>query len=266
MKPFLKWAGGKYKIIDRIQNILPHGGRLVEPFCGSCAVALNTDYDDYVLADSNKDLIDLYTILTTEKQDFIDYAKSFFTPHNHTRNRYYDLRTQFNESRDCAERSALFMYLNRHGFNGLCRYNGKGAFNVPVGSYKTIYFPEQELIYFAKKLQGATFLHQSFEKTMADVCFGDVVYCDPPYVPLTATSSFTAYTQDGFDNTAQKYLCHMAEIAHNRGASVFISNHDTNITRTLYEKSTIVNFPVKRMISANANSRGNVSELIACYH
>lgn len=265
MKPFLKWAGGKYKIIDRIKNILPNGGRLVEPFCGSCAVALNTDYDDYILADSNADLINLYTILTAEKNDFIPYAKSFFTPENHSKERYYELRQQFNESLDPTERSALFIYLNRHGFNGLCRYNASGGFNVPVGAYKTIYFPEKELTHFANKLQGATFLHQSFEKTMADVQAGDVVYCDPPYVPLTATSSFTAYTQDGFGNTAQKYLCHMAEIAHNRGASVFISNHDIDITRALYQKSTIVNFPVKRMISANADSRGDVSELVACY-
>ena len=139
-KPFLKWAGGKSKLVPLIQNQLPTAMRLVEPFAGSAAVTLALEFDAYLLNDSNADLIGLYQTLKQEKQDFIDYAQSFFTLENNQETRFYDLREQFNHSTNTTERSALFIYLNRHAFNGLCRYNSKGGFNVPFGRYKLPYF------------------------------------------------------------------------------------------------------------------------------
>ena len=138
-KPFLKWAGGKTKLVPFIELNLPSKPRrrLVEPFAGSAALSLALDFDAYLLNDANPDLIGLYRLLKQEKQEFIDFAHSFFIPENNRESRFYELREQFNHSNDLPERSALFIYLNRHAFNGLCRYNSKGKFNVPFGRYRT---------------------------------------------------------------------------------------------------------------------------------
>ena len=146
IRPFLKWAGGKYRIIERIRELLPEGERLVEPFVGSGAVFLNTRYPTYLLADSNPDLINLYRILQTEGEAFIAYCKRNFTARNNSPESYYRLRDVFNTTRDLRRKSALFVYLNRHGYNGLCRYNAKGRFNCAktraadtsrIGQYRT---------------------------------------------------------------------------------------------------------------------------------
>ena len=139
IRPFLKWAGNKYRIIDQIRRKLPQGKRLIEPFVGSAAVFLNTDYERYLLTDTNADLIELYKLLKKEGKDFIEYSNSFFTDKNNNEEHYYNYREVFNTTDDCALKSALFIYMNRHGYNGLCRYNSQGKFNVPFGSYKKPY-------------------------------------------------------------------------------------------------------------------------------
>ena len=133
MKPFLKWAGGNYRLIDRIQSVLPAGNRLIEPFVGSGAVFLNTNYKSNLLTDSNPDLINLFKNLQNEGQNFINYCSSFFVPENNNELAFYQFREEFNTTTDIRKKSALFGYLNRHCFNGLCRYNSKGGFNVPFG-------------------------------------------------------------------------------------------------------------------------------------
>ena len=133
MKPFLKWAGNKYQIITRIQALLPCGKRLIEPFVGSGAVFLNTDYPSYELSDCNGDLIALYQHVQREGDAFIDYCQTFFTEENNTPEAYYAFRAKFNTTGDVRLKSALFVYFNKHGYNGLCRYNASGGFNVPFG-------------------------------------------------------------------------------------------------------------------------------------
>lgn len=177
IRPFLKWAGNKFRIIDRVKRKLPEGKRLVEPFVGSAAVFLNTDYDRYLLCDSNRDLITLYSLLKEEGTAFIEVIRPLFSESNNTPERYYALRDEFNTSNDPAHRAALFVYLNRHGYNGLCRYNAKGGFNVPFGRYKRPYFPEQEMVAFHVKAQRARFKHQDFASTMKRSRQGDVIYC-----------------------------------------------------------------------------------------
>src|SRR5262249_42922300 len=136
MKPFLKWAGNKYPLLDRIKRTLPKKKRrLVEPFAGSAAVFLNTDYPDYLLTDANVDLITLYQHLKTEGPDFIHFCRDFFKPETNRKDVYLEFRDTFNQTLDCRLKSALFLYLNKHGFNGLCRYNAGGKYNVPFGRY-----------------------------------------------------------------------------------------------------------------------------------
>lgn len=265
MKPFLKWAGGKYKIIDKVKAKLPKGQRLVEPFVGSGAVFMNTDYDRYLLADSNADLINTFKCLQTQGASFIEYAKQLFVPENNQEAVFYALRQEFNEIQDVRRKSALFLYLNRHCFNGLCRYNGSGKFNVPFGRYASPMFPEKEMIAFFEKSHKAEFIIAPFEETLEAVQNDDVVYCDPPYVPLSTTSNFTAYTKGGFSLDEQLSLAAYANALMARGVAVVVSNHDTLFTREAYAAASIEAFDVQRFISSKASERKTAGELLAVF-
>jgi len=266
MKPFLKWAGNKYQIVERIKAVLPPGKRLIEPFVGSGALFLNTAYDGYLLADANADLINLYRQLQGGGQAFIDYAGSLFVPHHNTPERFYDFRQRFNHAQDHREKAALFVYLNKHCYNGLCRYNAKGEFNVPFGRYAKPYFPAEEMVAFYQHAQRATFMQANFMETMAAAQPGDVVYCDPPYVPLSATANFTSYSADRFGLPEQTKLAEFAETLAMRDIPVLLSNHDTEFTRTAYQNArSLHSFPVQRSISCHGDNRHKVNEVLALY-
>ena len=266
MRSFLKWAGNKYQIIDRIRATLPPGNRLVEPFLGSGAVFLNTDFPRYLLSDNNNDLIQLYLHLQTEGNSFINFCRKLFSPENNTKQAYYELRTKFNTTRSVRLKSALFLYLNKHCYNGLCRYNAKGGFNVPFGKYKRPYFPENEMLNFHRKSQQAIFKHADFRDTMRSAKPGDVVYCDPPYVALSETANFTSYSAGGFGMQQQQELADLARILAAKGIPVVISNHRTKFTVKAYSPyAKIKNLNVQRYISCNGDNRGKASEVLAVF-
>lgn len=265
LRPFLKWAGNKFRIVERIKRRLPEGKRLIEPFAGSGALFLNTDYQRYLLTDSNHDLISLYEILKTEGREFIDFTQQFFVPAKNQADSYYALRNEFNSCTEPYRRAALFVYLNRHGYNGLCRYNRRGGFNVPFGRYKRPYFPEQEMLLFHQKARCACFRHQSFEESMKQARPGDVIYCDPPYVPLSSSANFTGYSAGGFDLELQHKLASLAEKTARRGIPVLISNHSTPLTRDIYRGSKQEHFRVQRYISCNGNKRNKAGEVLALF-
>jgi len=265
VKPFLKWAGNKYQIIDRIKDVLPDGKRLIEPFVGSGAVFLNTDYQDYLLADTNHDLINLFVHLQSQGEDFVRYCSTFFTPENNREDVFYKFRSEFNSSVDTCYKSALFIFLNKHCFNGLCRYNSKGEYNVPFGRYKRPYFPEKEMLYFAKKTMNAQFDVADFSTTMGQAEPGDVVYCDPPYVPLSTTANFTSYSSGRFGTPEQEELAKQAEKLAARGITVVLSNHDTEFTRLAYASAKTLRFNVQRYISCNGEKRDKAPEVLAVF-
>lgn len=267
-KPFLKWAGGKYKLVPFIESNFPKSAkrkRLIEPFCGSAALSLSLEFDEYLLNDINTDLINLYRTLQKEKQNFIDYAKSFFTQENNTEKSFLFLRDLFNNSENIEERSALFIYLNRHSFNGLCRYNAKGKFNVPFGRYKSPYFPEPELQEFVKKSHRIQLSCGEFQAVLSQATAQDIIYCDPPYVPLSETASFTSYSQQGFNLKEQKHLADCSELAAQKSEIVLISNHDTQFTRDIYANAKLAFVEVQRNIAAKGESRKKIGELLAIY-
>ena len=266
MKPFLKWAGGKHRLVDRIKALMPEGGRLIEPFVGSGAVFLSTQYDRFLLADANLDLINTYRYLQREGSDFVAACRSLFVSENNTPEGYYQLRERFNRSGSVEERAMLFVYLNKHGYNGLCRYNSSGGFNVPFGRYSRPHFPGEEMLSFWRKVQRAEFTHRDFIETMRSAESGDVIYCDPPYVPLSATASFTAYSAGGFSTAAQVKLAETAHELAERGIPVIISNHDTALTRQLYAGARRIEaFAVQRNISCNPAKRETARELLALF-
>ncbi|MGB0744564.1 MAG: Dam family site-specific DNA-(adenine-N6)-methyltransferase [Opitutales bacterium] len=266
-RPFLKWAGNKFKILDQVlPQLNRHGNqRLLEPFVGSGAVFLNAGFRENVLCDVNPDIINLYEYLRQQPDGFIEDCKQYFSGAYNNQASFNQLRDEFNQSSDTYRRALLFVYLNRHCFNGLCRYNSKGIFNVPFGRYAKPYFPAEELLTFAAASANSKFYKQCFTRTFQEVRAGDVVYCDPPYIPLSVTSSFSSYSADDFGEEEQKELARQAEQAAAKGAVVVISNHDNEISRNLYRSAEIISFDVQRFISAKGDRRNKAPELLAIF-
>lgn len=267
VKPFLKWPGNKYRITRRIRAKLSPGKRLIEPFTGSAAVFLNTSYDEYLLADSNPDLIDLFQQLVNEGDDFIQYCKTFFNPAYNREKKYYEFRDEFNETRDKRKKSALFLYLNKHCYNGLCRYNKKGRFNTPFGLHKKPRLPVAEMQGFVSAAVNTTFLNAGFSDSMRRARKGDVVYCDPPYAPLSKTAYFTDYHSGGFSWDDQLLLARTARKLADKGIQVVISNHKTPEICGLYKDAgaRISSFKVQRHISCDGNNRQKADEILAVF-
>ncbi|HGY5666496.1 TPA: adenine-specific DNA-methyltransferase [Citrobacter freundii] len=264
-RAFLKWAGGKYPLLDDIKRHLPQGECLIEPFVGAGSVFLNTDFSRYILADINSDLISLYNIVKTRTDEYVQDSRELFMPETNQAEVYYRFREEFNASQDPFRRAVLFLYLNRFGYNGLCRYNLRGEFNVPFGRYKKPYFPEAELYHFAEKAQNAEFHCLSYEECMDRADSNSVVYCDPPYAPLSATANFTAYHTNSFSPKEQAHLAEMAEKLVSKQIPVLISNHDTPDTREWYRAAKHFQVKVRRSISSNGGTRKKVNELLALY-
>lgn len=267
IKPFLKWAGGKFRLLGTILPELAAARRYVEPFSGSAAVYLNTVSPYAVVNDINADLVGLYAHIQKEGDDFINYAAGFFSAKNNTREAFHTLRDLFNSTDDARKRAALFLYLNRHAFNGLIRYNAKGGYNVPFGRYRAPRFPFEEMRNFLRRSrQGRTdFTCRDFRDVFADLEPGDVVYCDPPYVPLSSTANFTSYAGNVFGPKDQEDLADLARKAHRKGMTVVLSNHDTPQVRELYAGARIISFEVRRFISCKGNERTNAPEILAIY-
>ncbi|EHH4558409.1 DNA adenine methylase [Escherichia coli] len=259
MSTILKWAGNKTAIMPELIKHLPAGPRLVEPFAGSCAVMMATDYPHYLVADINPDLINLYKHIAFDCEKFITNAKGFFSGTNSAES-YYNIRQDFNHSAETTDfwKAVFFLYLNRHGYRGLCRYNLSGHFNVPYGNYKNPYFPENEIRAFAEKAQRATFICASYDETLALLQAGDVVYCDPPY-----DGTFSGYHTAGFSEDDQYHLASILERRSSEGHPVIVSNSDTFLTRSLYRNFTRHRITAKRSMGVAAGESKSASEIIA---
>ncbi len=273
IRPFLKWAGGKTRVVPHLRRALDplDAERLVEPFVGSGAVFLNLPrFRKLLLADANGDLIDLYRAVAYDWDAFMAEVRPLFVPQNNARAAYLALREEFNASpAGSIARAARFVYLNRHGFNGLCRYNARGGFNVPFGRYAKPALPEAALQAFHARIQTAESVrieHADFRDVFASMLEeGDVVYADPPYVPLSATASFTAYAARAFGDAQQRALVEASRAAASRGVAVVISNHDVARVRELYAGAELASFPVARTISCAGGSRAPVKEVTAVF-
>jgi DNA adenine methylase len=207
----------------------------------------------------------MYQFIKVDVDAVIREAETLFVGRNNGAEAYYELRLEFNRSVTSVRKSALFIYLNRHCFNGLCRYNASGGFNVPFGKYSGPTCPSAEIERFAEFAQRCEFHHQSFEETFAMTKEGDVIYCDPPYIPLSATSNFTSYAKDGFGPDMQVLLADLALVAAKNGKPTLVSNHHTPWALEIYADAHIERFDVQRLISSKASTRGMAPELLAIY-
>ena len=269
IKSPLKWAGGKRKLIRDIEKLIPESNmrrRLIEPFVGGGSVFLNLAFEKYLLVDSNPDLIALFNHIKNRRDDFLKAAQALFTPKYNQSHIYYELRKEFNLTPPSLRRSVLFLYLNRHGYNGLCRYNQKGGYNVPFGQYKKPYFPNAEIILFANKLSNAELCSGDFSIAFETALPGDIVYCDPPYTPINQTANFTAYSGKGFSEQDQQRLVECALRAQQNGVTSIVSNHYLPITKKLYAPADkIIRLNVARTISCKGQVRKPCPELMAIF-
>lgn len=265
-RPFLKYPGCKHQLLDLIFATLPGGDRLIEPFAGSCVVGLNAMKYGHVWAnDINPDLIGLYD--QVRNPEFVPLCRSLFTPERNREGVYYTMRGQFNgRYLKAMDRAAFFVYFNRHCYNGLCRYNADGGFNVPFGSYDDPRFPCAEIMAFQKFAERATFTCQDWEVVIDQALAGDVVYADPPYVPISDTANFTAYAGTTFGDKEAKELNEKAVELSKRGIPVVISNSNTERTLALFCGATrTVELTARRSISRDATTRGQAKEVMLVY-
>ncbi|MGT1926700.1 Dam family site-specific DNA-(adenine-N6)-methyltransferase [Enterobacter hormaechei subsp. hoffmannii] len=265
-RPFLKWAGGKYSLLPELDRLIPAGKRLIEPFVGGGSVFLNSDkHERFLLADVNADLINLYQMLEVDHIRVCSLARMLFERAN-SEVAYKELRDEFNnQSMGAPERAAAFLFLNRHCFNGLIRYNRDGFFNVGWGKYEAPYFPEIEIKAFKQKSHKCVFLNAGYRRTLALAGEGDVVYCDPPYEPLPGTAGFTNYAAGGFSWADQISLAESCVAAHQRGAKVLISNSTAPRVLELYEQHgfTLHHVDARRAISSKGSTRETAKDIVA---
>ncbi len=262
-------------IIDLLFMRIPGSGEvLAEPFVGCGVLFLNTNFEKYILADTNQDLINTYQLLKEDPDALIDELKKLWSREYVNKEAYLKLRDEFNKNpfQKSLRRSAIFIYMNRFGFHGLCRYNSSGIFNVPFGS-KTEKIPDFEdykdkLMAFAGKAQkNVEFYCQDFERTFEMLPADSVVYCDPPYAPLKS-DTFTCYSGFPFTLEDQKRLhdCAADYVRHNKGGKVFISNHSTDFITELYSDANYIDdFQVFRNVAMRAEERIEVTEILASF-
>jgi DNA adenine methylase len=266
-RPALRWAGGKQKLLKDLLALLPPpipGRRLIEPFVGAGSVFLGTTYERYLLNDANPDLIAVWNALKCQPGEFIAAASSYFVEANRSEQAYLALRKRFNQSSDRFERATLFPYLNKFNFNGLYRVNARDEFNVPYGKPKRVpAFDIERFENTASKLANAVLMNGGFAGALEEAGPGDVVYCDPPYLPAERAQSFVDYTKAGFSLADQASLEYLAREAAYRGATVLISNRDTPQARELYQEWAIHEVSVPYSIGGAAASRRHTKELVA---
>jgi DNA adenine methylase len=263
-KPFLKWAGGKRQIVARIVDAAPAEiETYYEPFIGGGAVffalAAQRRFARAVIADVNRELILCYQAVKREVGAVIAALRRY--PHSPAF--YYRLRAVDPETMTLSERASRFIYLNRCGYNGLYRVNSRGQFNVPFGRYENpVICDEERLRAAAAALSKTRIVCEDFAKTLAPSKRRDFVYLDPPYVPLSRTSSFTAYAKDGFGPAEQVRLAGVLRRLGRRRVRALLSNSDCDVTRRLYDGLDTDSVPVRRAINSVASGRGSVAELL----
>jgi DNA adenine methylase len=268
-KPIVKWAGGKRKLLPALVEELPAQMRTyVEPFVGGAALffclasSLPRRFERAILVDKNPELIACYVAV----RDRVDEVIALLEEHAAAADRralFYRLREVDTAAMSGVERAARFVFLNRTGFNGLWRVNASGKFNVPFGRYVNPRIVDAERLRAASAaLARAEILHDDYEAPLADLGKRDFVYFDPPYVPLSRTSSFTAYASEGFGPEDQRRLAGELRALGERGVKAMLSNADNDETRRLYRGLPFKVVHAARSINSDATKRGAIAELI----
>lgn len=268
--PFVKWAGGKRQLLSQIRERMPEKyNNYFEPFVGGGAVFFELLPEKALINDINRALINAYRRICNSPKDFLGSINKLDEDMGEDGKKYYyALREHYNDKlmreEFDTELAALFVFLNKHCFNGLYRVNGKGLFNVPYNNSRAASV-EEELIYaVSERLHGVTIMDGDFEAACQTAQKGDFIFIDSPYAPLNPTS-FESYTKEGFDIESHKRLAKLFDELTDRGCFCMLTNHNTDFINGLYGgkgyKIDVVD--VKRMINADASNRVG-KEVIIC--
>lgn len=263
--PIVKWAGGKGRVVQQYAPYLLQVPmkRYFEPFAGGAAVyfwlyAQRGPFSAF-LSDANEELIHCYSVVKKSSQELIELLRHYQGQHGPEF--YYQMRAS--QPSEPLQRAARFIYLNRTCFNGLYRVNSKGLFNVPMGRYKDPNVVQEARLQWASQaLQKVELRAQTFDKVARKAKAGDLVYFDPPYQPLSATSSFTSYTQEPFGPEQQWKLAQLFAELVSRGCYVFLSNSDTPLVRELYADFECLEVQATRMINSKSDRRQAIGEVL----
>ncbi len=268
--PFVKWAGGKRQLLPQIKERMPERYHdYYEPFVGGGAVVFDVLPANALINDSNRALINTYRQICNAPEGFLKAVKNLDEGMwEDGKKYYYSLREHYNDKLMKAEYdvelAALFVFINKHCFNGLYRVNGKGLFNVPYNGSRRSSVDESVILEISKYLQGVTIIDGDFEKACREAKEGDFVFIDSPYAPLNPTS-FESYTKEGFDIESHKRLAKFYDELTARGCYCMLTNHNTELINKLYGnkgyKIDVVS--VKRMINSDASNRVG-EEVIIC--
>lgn len=268
-RPFIKWAGGKGQLISQYVSYIPKRYQnYYEPFVGGGAIFFHLQPTQSLLIDINLELVNVYRCVRDSVEELIDRLD--YHQQHHCSEHYYQVRAQIATSDDWfdagnnIDRAARLIYLNKTCFNGLYRENSKGHFNVPIGSYKKpgIYDPEI-LRADSIALRDTQIEPGSFDQVLQYArSSDDFVYFDPPYYPISPTSSFTAYNRYSFSEDQQVQLRDVMTELSDRGVQVMLSNSDCPFVRELYKEFNIQTIYATRNINCNAEKRGKITEVL----
>ena len=262
--PIVKWVGGKRQLMFELQNNMPvNYNRYFEPFIGGGALFFYLQPDNAYISDMNEELINLYQVV----RDNVDELITDLQKHDISKEYFMEIRnidrTEEYKNWSDIQKASRFIYLNRTCFNGMYRVNSQGQFNVPFGHYKNPRIvDENNLINCSNLLQRTEIKYADFSEILKKVKKDDFVYFDPPYVPLSETSSFTSYTKDGFDLDMQLSLRDVCDELDSMGVKFLLSNSDTQFVNELYENYNIKKVFASRQINANADGRGKITEVL----
>lgn len=272
MKPFVKWAGGKGQLLDRLKNRFPDRfNTYYEPFVGGGALLLDVKPSRAVINDINEQLINVYRCLKVEPRDVIKAIKHIeATPCN--KEYYLAMRERYNykiaNNELDAECAGLLIWINKHCFNGLYRVNMKGLFNVPYNQNDMANaMDEVNLVNIGFYLSEADvdIRCEDFESVVSEAKEGDFVYFDSPYVPVSTTASFTDYTKDGFTLDDHKRLADLFRRLDKRGVKVMLSNHNVPLVHELYDGYYIECVDVRRNINSDSKKRTGKEVIVTNY-
>lgn len=268
--PFVKWAGGKRQLLPQIKERMPeHYNNYFEPFVGGGAVIFELLPANALINDINKALINTYRTICNQPRAFIQCVNNLDEAMvDDGKEYYYALREHYNDKLMKAEYdlelAALFVFINKHCFNGLYRVNGKGLFNVPYNNSHKASIDEKAIMAVSKYLRDITIVDGDFETACKNADKGDFIFLDSPYAPLNPTS-FEAYTKEGFDIESHRRLARVFDELTEKGCYCMLTNHNTELINELYGnkgyKMDVVN--VKRMINSDATNRVG-QEVIIC--
>lgn len=271
-QPFIKWVGGKRGLLSQIIPLIPKEfNNYFEPFVGGGAMFFELyslgllKSKNVYLFDINSELINAYNVVKNNPVELIENLNKF--KKKHSKEFYYEIRALDREENFLKKsdifRATRFIYLNKTCFNGLYRVNSKGYHNVPIGSYKNPNICDELVIYNASEaLQNAIILNTSYKDVMLHASKNDFIYFDPPYYPLTVTSSFTSYSEFEFLDKEQKELFDVFEELDKKECKVVQSNSDTDFIKDLYQEFSLDNMQANRFINSKSSGRGKISELL----